>query len=232
MAQSLSFSTWCKVAFTAKLQYCDTVHERAAGGLRERKKQKTRELIATTALALFAQRGYQATTVAEIAETAEVSERTIFAYFPTKEDILFSDHLAFEAGLAETLRNRLRGSSALDVLRDFIVENLSRFDDQARVRWQIVSHDELLRSHQRARQAAFGELIAAAIAVDLEEEIDDLRPQLVTAAVIAAFTATYEHRFSARSTTASRDQAVAVIDEAITFLRGGLEAIRAFPKPY
>jgi AcrR family transcriptional regulator len=208
------------------------VHERVAGGLRERKKQKTRELIAGTALALFAERGYQATTVAEIADAAEVSERTVFAYFPTKEDILFSDHLTLELSLAQALAERPAGAPALDVLRDFLVENLGRSDDQARMRWHIVSHDELLRSHQRARQAAFGEVIAAAIALDLGEDVDDLRPQLVTAAVIAAFTATYEHRFSVRSRSASREQAVAVIDEAITFLRGGLEAIRAFPKPY
>jgi AcrR family transcriptional regulator len=208
------------------------VHERVVVGLRERKKQKTRELIASTALALFAERGYQATTVAEIADEAEVSERTVFAYFPTKEDILFSDHLAFELSLATALAERPPGSEAMDVLRDFFVDNLSRFDSQARLRWQIVRNDALLRSHQRARQAELGKVIAAAIAIDLDEEVDDLRPQLVTAAVIAAFTATYEHRFSVRSRAASREQAVAVIDEAITFLRGGLEAIRAFPKPY
>jgi AcrR family transcriptional regulator len=208
------------------------VHERVVGGLRERKKQKTRELIASTALALFAERGYQATTVAEIADEAEVSERTVFAYFPTKEDILFSDHLAFELSLATALAERPPRSEALDVLRDFFVDNLSRFDSQARLRWQIVRNDALLRSHQRARQAELGKVIATAIAFDLGDEVDDLRPQLVTAAVIAAFTATYEHRFSVRSRAASREQAVAVIDEAITFLRGGLEAIRAFPKPY
>ncbi len=196
------------------------------GGLRERKKQKTRELIATTALALFAERGYQATTVAEIAEATEVSERTVYAYFPTKEDILFSDQLAFELSLATALAERKPGTEALDVLRDFFVDNLSGFDDQARVRWQIVRKDPVLRSHQRARQAELGKVIAAAIAIDLGDETDDLRPQLVTAAVIAAFTATYEHRFSVRSQSASREQAVAAIDEAITFLRGGLEAIR------
>jgi AcrR family transcriptional regulator len=202
------------------------VHERVVGGLRERKKQKTRELIATTALALFAERGYQATTVAEIAEATEVSERTVYAYFPTKEDILFSDQLAFGLSLATALAERTPETEALDVLRDFFVDNLSRFDDQARVRWQIVRNDPVLRSHQRARQAELGKVIAAAIAVDLGDETDDLRPQLVTAAVIAAFTATYEHRFSVRSRSASREQAIAVIDEAITFLRGGLEAIR------
>ena len=77
-----------------------------------------------------------------------------------------------------------------------------------------------------------GEAIAAAIARELGERADDLRPQLVAAAVVAAFSAVYEHRHRARSHSASRAQAVAVIDEAITFLRGGLDAIRTFPKPY
>ena len=207
------------------------MHE-AATGLRERKKQKTRELIAETALRLFSEHGYQATTVAEIADETDVSVRTVFTYFPAKEDILFSDHLGFEQGLRLALAERAAGTSALDALRNFMVENLSRFDDHGRLRWQVVSHDERLKIRERARQAELGQVIAAAIAHDLGEDVDDLRPQLVTAAVIAAFTATYEHRWSARSRTASRAQAVAVIDEAIAFLSGGLDAIRAFPKPY
>jgi AcrR family transcriptional regulator len=204
------------------------VHE---PGLRERKKQRTRELIASTALTLFSRRGYQATTVADIAAAAEVSERTVFGYFTSKEDLLFADHVALAQDLAHALEGR-GSASALDTLRSFVVENVGRFDEQARIRWEIVSHDDLLRSHQRMRQAAFGEPIAKAIAEELGEAVDDLRPQLVTAAVIAAFTATYEHRYRARTQSASRAQAVAVIDEAITFLRGGLDAIRAFPKPY
>jgi len=213
------------------LQYRDDVHE-ARPGLRERKKQRTHELIASTALELFSERGYHATTVADIASAAEVSERTVFGYFATKEDILFADHLALERGLEEALRGRADDATALDVLREFVVDNLSRFDQQARIRWQIVRNDELLLAHQRARQAAFGDVIAQAIAGELGERVDDLRPQLVTAAVIAAFTATYEHRYRARSQSASRAQAVAVLDEAITFLRGGLDAIKAFPPPY
>ena len=207
------------------------MHEQRSG-LRERKKHRTRELIASTALALFSERGYHAATVADVAAAADVSERTVFGYFATKEDLLFADHLALEQDLAQALKARSPDASALDTLRAFVVENVSRLDEQARIRWEIVSHDELLLSHQRMRQAAFGEVIATAIAHELGEKVDDLRPQLVTAAVIAAFTATYEHRYRARSQTASRAQAVAVIDEAITFLRGGLEAIRAFPKPY
>jgi AcrR family transcriptional regulator len=206
------------------------VHEPPAG-LRERKKQRTRELIASTALALFSERGYHATTVADVAAAADVSERTVFGYFATKEDLLFADHLALAQDLASALAER-GDVSALDTLRAFVVENVGRFDRQARIRWEIVRHDGLLLLHQRMRQAAFGEPIAKAIAEELGEAVDDLRPQLVAAAVIAAFTATYEHRYRARSQSASRAQAVAVIDEAITFLRGGLDAIRAYPKPY
>ena len=57
-------------------------------GLRERKKARTRATIQKHALRLFRQQGYEATTVSQIAEAAEVSESTLFRYFPTKEDIV------------------------------------------------------------------------------------------------------------------------------------------------
>jgi AcrR family transcriptional regulator len=203
-----------------------------APGLRERKKQRTRELIASEAVRLFGERGYHATTVADIAAAAEVSERTVFTYFATKEDILFADHSDFRDRLAAVLEQRPPGASALDTLRDFVVENLAAIDEPSRVRWEIVSHDEHLLNHQRARQVELGDTIAAAVAEELDEDADDFRLQLVTATVIAAVMAVYEHRSSAGSRTASRAQALAVVDEAIAFLRGGLDAISAFPKPY
>src|ERR1700751_6438382 len=72
-------------------------------GLRERKKQQTRETIARAALRLFAERGYDETTLAEIAEAADVAPRTIFAYFDSKEDILFSE----ESAVVSELKRRL-----------------------------------------------------------------------------------------------------------------------------
>src|SRR4051794_37023149 len=116
----------CKVAESG---YRADVHETPVG-LRERKKQRTREQITGAALELFSTRGYHATTVAEIAAAADVSERTVFGYFATKEDILFADHHALEQGLSEALERRPHGH-ALDALREFLVDNLSRFDEQA-----------------------------------------------------------------------------------------------------
>src|SRR5439155_20471155 len=72
----------------------------AAMGLRERKKEQTRRAIEDAAYALFAERGYQATTVADIAEAADVAPRTFFAYFPPQEDVRFADFDSTPTALA------------------------------------------------------------------------------------------------------------------------------------
>lgn len=65
--------------------------QRRPGGLRERKKAKTRSAIRETAMRLFEEQGYAATTVDQIADEAEVSQSTFFRYFPTKEDVVLTD---------------------------------------------------------------------------------------------------------------------------------------------
>ena len=91
-----------------------------APGLRERKKQRTRQHIAETARNLFAQRGFEGVTVAEVARAAEVSEATVFNYFPTKEDLLYSRLEAFEEELMSALRDRAPGESVLDAFARFV----------------------------------------------------------------------------------------------------------------
>jgi AcrR family transcriptional regulator len=88
-------------------------------GLRERKKLQTRETIAETATAMFDKRGFDKVTVVEIADAANVSVKTLFKYFETKEDLLFSDENEFRDRILASVRNRLPGQSALDGIRQF-----------------------------------------------------------------------------------------------------------------
>ena len=192
-------------------------------GLRERKKQKTRETIVTVALELFAQRGYEQTTVGEIAEAAEVSPRTIFSYFQSKEDILFWDLPDLQERLAKALRERPEGATALDALREFILGSLVP-DESDMVRRCVVDQDETLRRNKRARWAPLEQLVVEAIAEDLNAGADDIRPQIVAASLIAAFDAVHEQAGEAQSV--SPEQALAVLDDVMDFLRGGLDALR------
>jgi len=195
-------------------------------GLRERKKQRTRETIARAAHELFAERGYHATTLPEIAEAADVSTRTIFAYFPSKEDILFSDFPVMKEALTQALAERPEGVEALETVREFILSshNLekSELDEQL---GRCVADDPTLRSHLRARIAELEEVIAAAIAKDIGAAEDDLRPHVVAASLTAAFIVLTE-RGGSKAKPQTPAQVAAAIDPVITFLRGGLDAVK------
>src|SRR3954452_13782181 len=91
-------------------------------GLRERKKQQTRLLIANTARRLFAERSFESVTVADVARAADVSEATVFNYFPTKEDLFYSGLEAFEEELLATIRERASRESALTAFGRFVLE--------------------------------------------------------------------------------------------------------------
>jgi AcrR family transcriptional regulator len=84
-------------------------------GRRQRKKRRTREAIITAALTLFAQRGFEAVTVAEIAERADVARATLFSYFPTKESIVLG--LVGDDDPAAIVAARASGTTPLDALR-------------------------------------------------------------------------------------------------------------------
>lgn len=198
-------------------------------GLRERKKQQTRETIARVALQLFAERGYEQTTLAEIADAADISRRTIFAYFESKEDILFSDVPALLEQLRQTLEQRPAGCTTVDALRDFLASG-APMDDKAMLREQIVHSDERLRLSKRARFARVEELIAESIAKDLQAGPDDVRPSLVAASITAAFTMTGEWLANEPGREISPERAAAILDEVLRFASGGLEALRRDPE--
>src|SRR5580704_1184840 len=102
-------------------------------GLRERKKHKTRQLIAGTARELFVERGFENVSVAEIARSAEVSETTVFNYFRTKEDLIYQGLEAFEDELLQAVRDRPPGEGVLQAFGRFIMQprGLLAADDPA-----------------------------------------------------------------------------------------------------
>jgi AcrR family transcriptional regulator len=195
-------------------------------GLRERKKQRTRETIARAAHELFVDRGYQATTLPEIAEAADVSTRTIFAYFPSKEDILFADLEQMKEALARALADRPEDKDALETVRGFILNsqeaNTNKLDQRLH---SCITRDPALRTHMRARIAQFAEVIAPAIARDLGTSEDDPRAQLVAASLIAAFNLLAD-RGASKTRPWTPKELAGQIDPVFTFLRGGLDALK------
>ncbi|MFH9138921.1 TetR family transcriptional regulator [Streptomyces sp. NPDC017524] len=91
-------------------------------GLRERKKAKTRASIQQEALRLFREQGYEATTMEQIAEAAEVSQSTVFRYFPTKEELVASDEQ--DAFFIDAWRSQPADLPVLRALRQAIRETL------------------------------------------------------------------------------------------------------------
>jgi AcrR family transcriptional regulator len=194
-------------------------------GLRERKKQRTHETIIRVALELFAKRGYQQTTLADIAEAADISPRTIFGYFESKEAILFAEDSAYYAGLKRKLDERPAGATTFDAFRAHLLERWPP-DRVARLRSRVINSDATLRAHRRARSAPTEQLLAESIAKDLGTAPDDIRATMISASVIAAFLAVSESLATDRDEAVASDEALLRFDDALQFLRGGLEAVR------
>src|SRR5262252_2461064 len=133
-------------------------------GLRERKKLRTRQLIADTARQMFAEHGFDAVPVAAVARAAEVSEATVFNYFPTKEDLVFQGMEAFETELLAANDDRpvsfLTGVS------------------------KMIAASPALLAREREILARYTASLAALIAQDTAADPGDLRPWVVAHALI------------------------------------------------
>src|SRR5438552_6928816 len=151
-------------------------------GLRERKKLRTRETIVRVGIELFASRGYQTTTLAEIAEAAEVSPSTLHAYFPAKDDILFHSHDALSASARARVLERAPTEPLIDAIHAWFEELPSVVDtDTGAVRRKraVIESSEELQALERLRMALLEDVFAEAFAQDLGETPDDLRARLL-----------------------------------------------------
>ena len=163
-------------------------------GLRERKKERTRRLIADTAWRLFADRGFEQVTVAEVARQAEVAVATVFNYFPTKEDLFFFRLDAFGAYLVDAVATRAAGEPVLVAFRRHLLGSggllaqVEAGDRQALERLRTVSRviadSPALQVREQQAFARTADALAARLAAETGAPADDLRPQAAANALI------------------------------------------------
>jgi AcrR family transcriptional regulator len=160
-------------------------------GLRERKKLQTRQHIFEAARRLFAKRGFDAVTVAEIARAADVSEVTVFNYFPSKEDLFYGGMQFFEEQLLEAVRTRSRGQSALKALRGRLLESAEGLRDKERSEailkaTELVSASPSLVAREREIVEQYTRRLAELLAEETGAEPDDVEPLAAAVALIGA----------------------------------------------
>jgi AcrR family transcriptional regulator len=160
-------------------------------GLRERKKAKTRAAIRQHALRLFREQGYDATTVDQIAEAADVSPSTFFRYFPTKEDVVLQDDLdiltlgAFESQPASLAPLAAFRAAAKDAFEALGAEDLARLQESTEL---ILTVPEL-RSRAMDEFAHTIAQIAQAVARRSGRDADDFAVRNLAGAVVGVIMA-------------------------------------------
>lgn len=135
-------------------------------GLRDRKKAATRQAISDVATRLFVERGFENVSIDEIARAAAVARKTVFNYFPRKEDLLFDREEEGRALVREALAERGKQSPihAFQTLMRSLVETqhpLFRITQRPIQFWRTVSESPALTTHARALQTTFAEDLAA-----------------------------------------------------------------------
>jgi AcrR family transcriptional regulator len=183
-------------------------------GLRETKKLATRQQIADVAMRLFAQRGFDHVTVGEIAADAGVSAKTVFNYFPTKEDLFYDEVPARARALAEAIRTRPDGESIVSTLRRLQVRECARLCSPGFATFaRVIEESPALQAKELEIMAFYAQALTDAL---VEERIDPRDARIAAGLLISV------HRQFFRT---ARAQALAGKHgpAAVRRLRGDLE---------
>lgn len=160
--------------------------EHQSQGLRERKKAKTRALIQRHALRLFREQSYEATTIHQIAEAAEISESTFFRYFPTKEAIVRWD--AFDPLIVESFKAQPADAAPITALRGALQDVLAQLsaEERAELRERIALALSIPPLHLIGAEQLSGpmRLLAAVVAERAGRAPDDLAVRTLVGAVM------------------------------------------------
>jgi AcrR family transcriptional regulator len=198
-------------------------------GLRERKKLKTRAALHDAAMRLFAERGFDATTIADIAEAAEVSRATFFSYYRSKDDVVFGDAPLAIGALVAALEDPPPGQRALGAVREWL-RTLGGWlaDERLPLQLQLAREVPSVAARRLQIHGEFEEVIASAIARQIEADDRDLAARMVAAAVVGALVTA--EKMAAERTIAS-GQALSdrdvdrLLDATMAFVAGGLHRL-------
>ncbi|MEU6989663.1 TetR family transcriptional regulator [Streptomyces sp. NPDC046465] len=161
-------------------------------GLRERKKLKTRLAIRNATYRLIREQGYEATTVEQIAEAAEVSPSTVFRYFPTKEDIVLTDE--YDPLLENELRERPADEPIVEslrhVMRRAVGAGFAEEPEVSRLRTKLMTEVPAVRSRMMESMSVTGGILCRVLAERTGRDPGDLEVRAFSMSLIGALTET------------------------------------------
>ncbi|MER6162901.1 TetR family transcriptional regulator [Streptomyces sp. NPDC001868] len=197
-----------------------TPADRPQLGLRERKKIKTREAIRTATYALVREQGYDATTIEQIADRAEVSPSTVFRYFPTKEDIVLTDE--YDPILLEELRARPADEPWPDairhVMREAVRTGVEEDMEVARLRTHLMVQIPAVRSRMMESMSVTGRMLCTAIAERTGRDPESLEVRVYAMSLIGGLMETSLYW----AENNHQDDFAALVDRTLITLQHGL----------
>lgn len=190
--------------------------------LRERKKIKTREAIRTAAYGLLREQGYDATTIEQIADRAEVSPSTVFRYFPAKEDIVLTDE--YDAVLVEEFSARPADEpwtvSLRHVMRKAVALGVGEEREVTRLRARLLAEVPAVRSRMLESMSVTGRMLARVIAERTGLDPDGLEVRVLSMSLAGGLMETSQYW----AEHGHRDDLADLVDRALDVLENGLPA--------
>ena len=196
-------------------------------GLREAKKLATRQQIADVAMRLFATRGFDAVTVAEVAAEAGVSQKTVFNYFPTKEDLFYDEVPERVRAVADAIHTRPAGESIVGALRRLQVSQCARMcSPPFAVFARVIEESPALQLKELEVMA----LMSHALATSLVEEGVDERDARIAAGLLVSvhrqfFRAARTQALAGKHGPAAVRRLRSDLERAYTLLEHGLHGL-------
>jgi AcrR family transcriptional regulator len=218
----------------------------------ERRRRQTRDRIAHTALALFSERGFDAVTIAEIAEAADVAKQTVVNHFPAKDDLLFAWHRPVEADLIDMIDQLPLGASLPEFLKDELPRLFAHLpempdapagedprtalDDRLAGIGTIIQNSRALQDSLRLRGTRYQEELAAILSDRVPAHLGAVAARAIAAFILTTVAAMIDEATRLRAAGQSPQQIAATLNDtvgrALDILHTGIANIGGSPAPF